>query len=105
MIRTFGHLLPDIVLNSRKKGYQEADWYESLTRAKDAVGAELDRIEMFEPTRELIDVARLRRLVTDWPAADSEKWSDREVVADYRHALLRGISAAGFMRKAAGSNH
>ena len=105
LIRTFGHLLPDIVLNSRKKGYQAADWYESLTRAKDAVVAELDRIEMFEPSQNLIDVARLRRLVADWPAADSEKWSDPEVVADYRHALLRGVSAAGFMRKAAGSNH
>jgi asparagine synthase (glutamine-hydrolysing) len=105
LLRTFGHLLPDVILNNRKKGYQAADWYDSLTRAKDAVAAELDRIEMFEPTQDLIDVDRLRRLVADWPELDSPRWSDPEVVADYRHALLRGISAAGFMRKAAGSNY
>jgi asparagine synthase (glutamine-hydrolysing) len=69
------------------------------------VNDEIARIEMFDPTAELIDVARLRSLVDNWPQPGSREWNDADAIADYRCCLLRSISAASFMRQAAGSNY
>jgi asparagine synthase (glutamine-hydrolysing) len=96
---------PREVLDNRLRGYQAADWHEWLTKARPDVDDEIARIEMFEPTAELIDVSRLRSLVDNWPQPGSKEWNDADAIADYRSCLLRSISAASFMRQAAGSNY
>jgi asparagine synthase (glutamine-hydrolysing) len=96
---------PPEVLDNPRRGYQAADWHEWLTKARQDVSDEIARIEMFEPTAELIDVKRLRSLVDNWPQPGSNEWNDADAIADYRCCLLRSISAASFMRQAAGSNY
>lgn len=96
---------PPEVLDNPKKGYQAADWHEGLNEARDEVAEEVARIEMFEPSAEIIDVDRLRSLIDDWPEAGSEAWTQFAAVVDYRCRLLRAISAASFMRQASGSNY
>jgi asparagine synthase (glutamine-hydrolysing) len=96
---------PREVLDNRLRGYQAADWHEWLTKARPDVNDEIARIEMFEPTAELIDLNRLRSLVDNWPQPGSKEWNDADAIADYRCCLLRSISAASFMRQAAGSNY
>jgi asparagine synthase (glutamine-hydrolysing) len=96
---------PREVLDNRRRGYQAADWHEWLDKAREDVNDEIARIEMFDPTAELIDVARLRSLVDNWPQPGSREWNDADAIADYRCCLLRSISAASFMRQAAGSNY
>lgn len=97
--------VPSVVLDNRKKGYQAADWYETLTRARAGIEDEIERIEMFEASEDLIDLPRLKQLLAEWPEAGLQKWGEEGVAADYRHSLLRAVSAASFMRKAAGSNY
>jgi hypothetical protein len=43
----------------------------------------------------------MERLVGDWP---TEGWQRQATVDNYRLALMRGLSAGHFVRKASGSN-
>jgi len=96
---------PAAVLDNHKKGLQATDWHESLQGARQEAADQIERIEMFDPTNEVIDVARLKQLLADWPEPGSDRWDDEGTEADYRYGLLRAISTASFMRKAAGSNY
>lgn len=97
--------IPRDVLDNSHKGYQAADWHEGLNAARDEIAKEVDRIEMFEPSAELMDVEQLKRLLSDWPEPESEAWTGLAAIVDYRCRLLRAISASSFMREAAGSNY
>jgi asparagine synthase (glutamine-hydrolysing) len=78
--------------------YQASDWHESLTHARGAITAELDRLASCPSAAKTLDLTRLKTLVDYWPRSG---WANSEVVEPYRHALLRGISAGHFQRKAA----
>ena len=103
--RALADRVPAEVLDTPLRGYQAADWHEWLNKAREEITAELDRIEMFEPSSEIIDTKRMRALVANWPDADSEQWLSMDAVMDYRCTLLRAVSAASFMRHAARSNY
>lgn len=96
--RAMSGILPPIVLNERRKGWQAADWHEGLTLARSEITAELDRIEDCEAAASILAIDRLRRAVEDWPAEG--EWERPDRVALYRSALLRGISAGHFVRSA-----
>jgi asparagine synthase (glutamine-hydrolysing) len=93
--------LPEAVINQRFKGYQSADWYEGLTAARGDIAAELDRLAAIPETAGLLNIERLQAMVRDWP---NDGWGTQEVIANYRLALLRGVSAGHFLRRASGSN-
>jgi asparagine synthase (glutamine-hydrolysing) len=99
--RAFADRLPQAVLNEGKKGYQAADWHEGATAARDEIAAELERLADCAPAAQLLDIARLKRLVANWPTSG---WERDGVMQPYRLALLRGISAGHFLRKASGGN-
>jgi asparagine synthase (glutamine-hydrolysing) len=99
--RALADRLPPAVLGSRRKGYQSADWYEGLTAARDAVVEEIARLEACDAAARVLDLARMKSLVENWP---SSGWTDPQVMRPYRLALLRGLSAGHFLRKASGSN-
>ena len=101
--RAFADRLPQAVLNDRKKGYQAVDWHEGVTAAAASgeIAAELERLEACDPATRMIDVARLKRLVENLPRSG---WHRDEVMRPYRLALLRGVSAGHFLRKASGGN-
>jgi asparagine synthase (glutamine-hydrolysing) len=97
----FADRLPGIVVEEKRKGYQAADWYEGLTEARGAIAEEVERISASGPARAALDSERMGRLVRDWPA---DGWLKQDKVEAYRLALMRGISAGHFLRKASGSN-
>ena len=99
--RALADRLPPEVLNAPLKGYQAADWHEGLTAARDEVAAEVERLAASAPAATALETERMRQLVRDWPQSG---WDRHEVMEPYRLALLRGISAGHFLRKAAGSN-
>lgn len=100
-IRALADRLPAAVLNERKKGYQAADWHEGLSAARAEVAAELDRLGDCAPAAQTLDIERMKQMVDNWPASG---WQRDEVIERYRLALLRGISAGHFLRKASGGN-
>jgi asparagine synthase (glutamine-hydrolysing) len=100
--RAFRDRVPEQVLHERRKGRQAADWHEGLAAARASLSEEIDAIRTCAPAAGALDTARMQRLVADWPADGN--WHSREVERDYRHALLRGISAGRFIRNAMGAN-
>lgn len=93
--------LPPDVLDEPRKGYQAADWFVGMTRARDEIRTELDRLAECGETAALIDVERLRASLDDWP---TDGWETQETVSRYRLAMWRGISVGQFVRTALGSN-
>jgi asparagine synthase (glutamine-hydrolysing) len=99
--RALADRLPQAVLNEQKKGYQAPDWHEGLTAARADVAAELNRLAACAPAAKTLDIDRLKRLVENWPTSG---WERDDVIRPYRLALLRGIAAGHFLRKASGAN-
>jgi asparagine synthase (glutamine-hydrolysing) len=97
----FADRLPGRVVNERLKGYQAADWHEGLVAARDELGRELARIEACAEAEATVDHGALRELAEAMPESG---WHRPETTERYRLALLRGVSAGNFIRKAAGSN-
>lgn len=93
--------LPQAVLNEQKKGYQAADWHESLTAGRADVRTELDRLTTCTAAAQLLDIEKLKSLVDNWPTTG---WERDDVRESYRLALLRGVAAGHFLRKASGAN-
>jgi asparagine synthase (glutamine-hydrolysing) len=99
--RVLADRLPQSVLNEQRKGYQAADWHEGLTAARAEIAVELERLAANASAAGALDIERMNRLVNDWPAAG---WERPEISQRYRLALMRGISAGHFLRKASGAN-
>jgi asparagine synthase (glutamine-hydrolysing) len=99
--RAFADRLPAALLEERRKGLQAIDWHEGLDAARGEIGEEVEAIAECAPAAEALDAGAMKRLVEDWPDG---RWHDREVVARYRGALLRGLSAGRFIRQAVGAN-
>jgi asparagine synthase (glutamine-hydrolysing) len=99
--RAFSDRLPQAVVTARKRGYQAADWHERLTAARLEVAAELDRLGACALAAKALDISKMKRLVENWP---NSGWERDEVEDSYNCALLRGISAGYFLRKASGAN-
>lgn len=89
--------LPPEVLNSELRGYQAADWYESI--GPEDVRRALAPARDVPAAREVIDFAAVDRLVENWPESG---WERRPVIAEYRMALLRAVAVADFLRTASG---
>jgi asparagine synthase (glutamine-hydrolysing) len=99
--RALADRLPRSVLDERRKGYQTADWHEGLTSARVSIEEEVSRLAECGPAAQTLDIGRLRALVENWP---SSGWERSETSNAYRLALLRGVSAGHFLRKASGAN-
>ncbi len=99
--RALADRVPQAVLRERRSGLQAADWHEGLSAARGAVSAELEQLARCAPAARSIDLERLQDLVRNWPASGWQKWETKQA---YRFALLRGLSAGHFLRKASRSN-
>ena len=97
----FADRLPSIVAEEKRKGYQAADWHREMTAARGDIQAELERIVTCAPAGVALDSGKMERLVAEWP---SSGWTRQSNVDKYRLALMRGVSAGHFLRKASGSN-
>jgi asparagine synthase (glutamine-hydrolysing) len=93
--------LPRQVLEETRPGLTVADWHEDVTAARDELVEELDRLDGCPAAAAALDLPRLRRLTENWPSGG---WERAEVYMQYRYALLRGVAAGYFLRRATGSN-
>ena len=93
--------LPPAVVNELRRGLQCADWHEKLTAARPQIADEISRLEQLPAAARVLDLARLRNLVDNWP---TEGWDRNRTDREYRCVLSRGIAAGDFLRRAAGAN-
>ena len=99
--RAFADRLPAAVLEEPRKGYQAADWHVGLSSARQELAGELERIGECGSAAAMIDLDALEQRLADWPTGG---WHKEAVIRRYRLALLRGVSAGHFLRKATGAN-
>lgn len=88
--RAYARDLPAAYL-AGTRGYQAADWYESLGR--DRVRDDLCAAAECDEAKVLIDLDRVKALVDSWPDGGWETWP---VVSTYRMLLLRIMAAMIF---------
>ena len=99
--RAFVDRLPAEVVWEKRKGLQAVDWHEGVAAARDEIRGELERIAGTDDAATTLDTERMKRLVENWPEGD---WHKPSVFQRHRIALLRGVSAGHFIRKASRSN-
>jgi asparagine synthase (glutamine-hydrolysing) len=99
--RTLADRLPLAVLRERRSGYHAVDWHEGVTAARADIAVELERLTACAPAAKALDIAGMKRLVENWPTSG---WERDALIEPYRLALLRGVAAGHFLRKALGAN-
>lgn len=103
-------VLPEPMLARRSRGYQGADWYESVVAARGDIAAELDRLEASPLAGQALDVGRLRQALAELPDPETPPeqlpaWlSSNEAIYRFRLAMLRGVSVGKFIRRVEGGN-
>lgn len=97
----FADRLSPEILGETRKGLQAVDWHEGVEAARSAIREEVERFGALPATDEAMDNGMLRRLLENWPTG---AWHGDKTMRRYRLALLRGVSAGHFLRKAGGSN-
>ena len=93
--RAMADRLPAEILDSRSRGLQGADWYESVAGELPRIRAELERLEAHPTAGRYLDLPALKASLEDWPTAD---WHSTQLEKRYRLKLLRGLSAGAFVR-------
>ena len=99
--RVLADRVPSEVTESRRVGYQGADWFHRLDGLREVMAEEVDRLENSAAVRQMIDIPRLRALLDDWPA-DADAAQSR--FGPMQSALHRGLQYARFIHWIEGSN-
>jgi asparagine synthase (glutamine-hydrolysing) len=97
--RALEGLVPDAVRLEPTRGLQSANWFAMLTNAREEAGHILSELSLLDEVRALVDMNELRRLHREWPVALAAFGP-----LEYRTGLLRGLSAAAFIRFCAAGN-
>lgn len=99
--QVFADRLPREILNERRRGAQVPDWFRRLQVRRQDIAAEIERLDASPLASRLIDLPRLRRLMTQWPkdTAEAEQRLDA-----YKFVLSRGVHIGRFVRWVEGRN-
>jgi len=92
--------LPPLVVDETRKGFQGSDWHEGVLAHWGALRDEVGRIAAVPAAARLLDIPRMAALAE---APTLKDWDSDEAHAHYRLALLRGVSAGHFLRRAEGA--
>lgn len=99
--RAMRGLLPDAVLDERRKGQQAADWRVGFQEALPGLRAEVARLRNSPFASECLDIDRMEALLDRWPGADD---ASERAEKDYLCAFSRALTAGRFIRRVEGGN-
>jgi asparagine synthase (glutamine-hydrolysing) len=99
--RVLADRLPREILDERRRGVQAPAWFRSLTTRRADIALELQRLEASPLAQRLIDLPRLKRLMSQWPKTEQGAQSRRE---EYGLALTRAVHVGRFIRWVEGGN-
>lgn len=85
---------PEEIVRDRRSGRQLGDWFAILTAERPRMLAALERLEASRSAGRVVDLARLERLLNDWPADAAAAEARR---AEYHFVLTRGLETAEFL--------
>lgn len=82
--------VPAEVLSQQNRGYQAADWFETINLAE--VTDMIEEIAANSIVRELIDIGKLRRAIDGWPRQGFERFGVyQQLAGDLPAALATGL--------------
>ena len=86
--------LPPSTLNRTQRGSQSADWYVNLGVVRERMALEVDRLQGSPLASRMLDLARMRSLIENWPSGNFES---PDVKRSHHIALTRGFSVGRFL--------
>ncbi|WP_018390733.1 asparagine synthetase B [Ancylobacter sp. FA202] len=99
--RAMRGLVPDVVLNERRKGLQAADWRVGFQEALPGLRAEVARLRNSPFASECLDLDRMDQLLDAWPGVEN---ASERATFDYLCAFSRALTAGRFIRRVEGGN-
>jgi asparagine synthase (glutamine-hydrolysing) len=87
--------LPPEILNERRRGFQNANWFRRLDAQRQDIAEAIDRLEDSPTARRLIDLPRLRHLIDQWPKDEHEAQRRSE---EFDKAFSRALHIGTFIR-------
>lgn len=94
-------LVPDAVLDERRKGLQAADWRVGFQAALPDLRAEVARLRNSPFASECLDLDRMDALLDAWPGVEN---TSEKANTEYRCAFSRALTAGRFIRRIEGGN-
>ena len=76
-------------------------WFRGLDARRHQIAMDIERIEASPLASRLVDVPRLKRLITQWP---KDEHAAEKRMSEYRFALARGVHVGRFVRWVEGGN-
>jgi asparagine synthase (glutamine-hydrolysing) len=86
--------LPPSTLQRTRRGRQSADWYVNMGAVRDRMTAEVERLQSSPLASRMLDLARMRSLIENWPSSGFE---GLDVNRSHHIALTRGFSVGRFL--------
>ena len=86
--------LPPSTLSRTQRGLQSADWYVNLGAVRGRMAAEVERLQTSPLASRMLDLARMRTLIENWPSSGFERL---DVNRTHHIALTRGFSVGRFL--------
>jgi asparagine synthase (glutamine-hydrolysing) len=93
--RAMWGIVPQRILTNRLHGVQAADWADRFIGRRAELAAKIEELSQSSQAVRMIDFARLRRAVENWPDG---RWGDTGTFVEYNLAFARGLAAARFVR-------
>jgi asparagine synthase (glutamine-hydrolysing) len=94
--------LPDVVLFSKKRGAQAADWHPRLTRERDNIVARVENLAANPDVASIIDLKRLSAVLKHWPERQPPIFAPEN---DLLLAVPQALGAACFIENVTGTNY
>jgi asparagine synthase (glutamine-hydrolysing) len=86
--------LPATTLSRTMRGRQSADWYLNLEGVRGRMATELERLQGSPLASRMLDLARMRGLIENWPSSGFER---PDVICSHHITLTRGFSVGKFL--------
>jgi asparagine synthase (glutamine-hydrolysing) len=86
--------LPPSTLRRTQRGRQSADWYVNMGAVRGRMVAEMERLQRSPLASRMLDLARMRSLIENWPSSGFER---PDVNRTHHIALSRGFSVGRFL--------
>jgi len=99
--RVLADRLPGEILDERRRGANAPDWFRFLNARRQDIARDIESLEASPLASRLIDLPRLKALMTRWPRDEHEA---QRRVWEYRRALARGVHVGRFVRWVEGGN-
>lgn len=99
--RAMAGIVPDKILQERRRGLQSADWRFGFDAAIPQLAGELERLRSSPSANRCLDLPRMQTLLDRWPGPNDP---DAASMRDYALAFSRGLAAGRFMRRLEGGN-